>query len=479
MKPSATDGSVTAVTVSAVLGADAFTPAHLTDNLTSSDSGESGSLWLDVWRDVWRNPSAAGGLIVIILLALFCQFGDVFWRVNPSSMDITQISQAPSFGLQTRVIPDEPSPAPYPLPVVQTLQTIGEPNTESVRLVWPAAAPDPSHQLSSPHYRIYRHELPPSGWMDLGMPLMDTQQTYYEDLLRLESRTYYYSVAVIDNQGKISNVASIPVEVAHATRISALRERGLIDAHSASQNDAIPQTVTLPSHPLGTDKLGRDILARLIKGGQVSLFIGFFAPLLFVLYGTLYGALSGYFGGRIDTLMMANADFVIALPFLLFMILLRIAFGLTAADSGVSALLFALVILSWPSTARLVRGQVLQLRTAPYVDAARLQGASGFTIVWRHMLPNVFPSILVTLSFAIPSAIFTEAFLSFIGLGVVPPTPSWGSMCNDGLASFLTHPHELLFPALFISMTVLAFNLFGDGLRSALDVQARDRKEAG
>ena len=214
----------------------------------------------------------------------------------------------------------------------------------------------------------------------------------------------------------------------------------------------------------------------MIEGGRTSLFIGFVAPLLYVLFGSFYGAMAGYRGGRIDTGMMAFADFVIALPFLLFVILLRIAFGLGAGDSGITALLFALLLLSWPNSARLVRAQVLQLRSMAYVDAARLQGASGFYIVWKHMLPNVLPSILVTLSFAIPAAIFTEAFLSFIGLGVVPPASSWGSMCNEGLSTLLTHPHELIFPATFISLTVLAFNLFGDGLRDALDVQTREAR---
>ena len=214
----------------------------------------------------------------------------------------------------------------------------------------------------------------------------------------------------------------------------------------------------------------------MIEGGRTSLFIGFVAPLLYVLFGSFYGAMAGYRGGRIDTGMMAFADFVIALPFLLFVILLRIAFGLGAGDSGITALLFALLLLSWPNSARLVRAQVLQLRSMAYVDAARLQGASGFYIVWKHMLPNVLPSILVTLSFAIPAAIFTEAFLSFIGLGVVSPASSWGSMCNEGLSTLLTHPHELIFPAAFISITVLAFNLFGDGLRDALDVQTREAR---
>jgi oligopeptide transport system permease protein len=167
---------------------------------------------------------------------------------------------------------------------------------------------------------------------------------------------------------------------------------------------------------------------------------------------------------------------MIALPFLLFVILLRIAFGIGPGDSGITALIIALLLLSWPNTARLVRTQVLQLRKMAYVDAARLQGASGFYIVCKHMLPNVLPSILVTLSFAIPSAIFTEAFLSFIGLGVTPPSTSWGAMCNDGLSTLLTHPHELLFPAFFISVTVLAFNLVGDALRDALDVQVRESR---
>jgi oligopeptide transport system permease protein len=190
----------------------------------------------------------------------------------------------------------------------------------------------------------------------------------------------------------------------------------------------------------------------------------------------MYGAIAGYRGGKIDTVMMAFADFVIALPFLLFMMLLRIALGMGPGSNSLMALLVALVLLGWPNTSRLVRAQVLQLRNMAYIDAARLQGATGLYIVMKHMLPNVLPGILVTLSFAIPSAIFTEAFLSFIGLGVVPPATSWGSMCNDGLASFLIHPHELLFPAFFISITVMAFNLFGDGLRDALDVKMRESR---
>ncbi|MBI4924668.1 MAG: ABC transporter permease, partial [Bdellovibrio sp.] len=223
------------------------------------------------------------------------------------------------------------------------------------------------------------------------------------------------------------------------------------------------------------DYLGRDLLARLMFGARVSLFIGFFAPFLASIIGIFIGGISGYFGGAVDHWLMRLADFVLALPFLLFMILFKVVLGAGAGESGIQALLIAMVILSWTGLARLTRGQLLQLRESEFVQASRLLGAKSFYIILRHLLPNTLGVILVSITFAIPSAIFTEAFLSFIGMGVVPPTPSWGSMCNDGIQTFLTYPHEFFFPAVFISITVLAFNLFGDGLRDALDPKLRSR----
>ena len=144
--------------------------------------------------------------------------------------------------------------------------------------------------------------------------------------------------------------------------------------------------------------------------------------------------------------------------------------------AGLAVAAVALVLLGWPSTARLVRGQILQVRQEAYVSASQLLGARTGYLVLRHMIPQTMGVILVTLTFAVPSAIFTEAFLSFIGMGVAPPTPSWGSMANEGIRTMLSHPHELLFPAIVISVTVLAFNLLGDGLRDALDVRMRGRE---
>jgi oligopeptide transport system permease protein len=170
---------------------------------------------------------------------------------------------------------------------------------------------------------------------------------------------------------------------------------------------------------------------------------------------------------------MRVTDFVLALPFLLFMILFKVAFGAGPGESGIIPMLIALIALSWTGPARLTRGQILQLRESEFVQASRLLGAKPMYLILRHLLPNTLGVILVSLTFAIPNAIFTEAFLSFIGMGVVPPNPSWGSMANDGIQTFLTHPHEFFFPAVLISLTVLAFNLLGDGLRDALDPKMR------
>ena len=438
--------------------------------ITIMHDEQTGNLWRDVRRDIAHNPSALTGFFLMLLLLLFCTFGKLLWPVDPAALDLTQISQPPHLGLQTLIIYPEDIQRITAPENIHTLQLVEPAHTEAVKLVWPIN--------NTASFALYRHTLQPSGLQDLGLPLitLNTDSTSsiltYTDQLLLENRRYFYSLVSLDSAGKSLDTETLIVDVAHATPVENLRDTGMVFADGNH-----PETVQLPAHPFGTDKLGRDLLARLIEGGRTSLFIGFIAPLLYVLFGSLYGAMAGYRGGRIDTGMMAFADFVIALPFLLFVILLRIAFGLGAGDSGITALLFALLLLSWPNSARLVRAQVLQLRSMAYVDAARLQGASGFYIVWKHMLPNVLPSILVTLSFAIPAAIFTEAFLSFIGLGVVPPASSWGSMCNEVLSTLLTHPHELIFPAAFISVTVLAFNLFGDGLRDALDVQTREARQ--
>jgi oligopeptide transport system permease protein len=324
-------------------------------------------------------------------------------------------------------------------------------------------------------YSIYRSERKPEGLLGLGLPLETVNAgniVGFEDRLNLKSQPYYYSIVPTDGFDEFDVVTTIKVEPEQSITISQAVLQGL-----ATPDDLPGQVITLAFHPFGTDYLGRDILARLMQGARVSLFIGVVAPLIYVLFGVFYGGFAGYLGGKIDQILMRFADFVVALPFLLFMILFKIAFGIGPGESGVMPMLVALILLLWPATARLVRGQVLKIREQGYIEAARLLGGGSSYLILRHIIPNTMGVILVTLTFAVPSAIFTEAFLSFIGMGVAPPTPSWGSMCNEGVKTMLSHPHELFFPALFISITVLAFNLLGDGLTEALDSKMRTRDQ--
>ena len=349
-----------------------------------------------------------------------------------------------------------------------TISLSGDPTTRSVRLFW-----DPVPTASG--YRIYRNIADPKPDDALGLPLGDSltpSAVSFEDRLDIHAKRYWYSVVALDANGRESSAyTTLSVDVKRVITKDEAIAKGWVDP---ARTDLTPgTTVSMPLHVLGTDYLGRDMLARLMYGARVSLFIGIVAPFLYVLAGILYGSVAGFVGGHVDQGLMRFADFVVALPFLLFMILFKIAFGIGPGESGILPMLLAMVLLSWPSTARLVRGQILQIREEGYISASKLLGAKTNYLVMRHMIPNTMGVILVTLTFAVPSAIFTEAFLSFIGMGVAPPTPSWGSMCNEGIKTMLTAPHELIAPAIFISITVLAFNLLGDGLRDALDARMR------
>jgi oligopeptide transport system permease protein len=288
----------------------------------------------------------------------------------------------------------------------------------------------------------------------------------FEDTASLEVKTYYYTVTAKNLAGDES-IDPQTVEVKPERAISPS------DAAEYKADAKAGDVVTLPSVPFGTDSLGRDMLARLMMGGKVSLFIGFFASLVYVFIGVIIGGLSGFLGGRFDAWVVRVIDFINGLPFLLFMILLKVMLSVGPGESGIGAMMIALVALSWTGPARLVRGQILQLREAEFVQAARLLGARPGYLIARHLIPNLIGVILVALTFGIPSTIFTEAFLSFIGLGVASPATSWGAMCTDGVQTLLSKPHEFFFPAIFISLTVLAFNILGDGLRDALDPRMR------
>jgi len=219
---------------------------------------------------------------------------------------------------------------------------------------------------------------------------------------------------------------------------------------------------------LGADELGRDTLSRLLFGSQVSLAVGIMVQAIILPIGLVIGLTAGYFGGRIDNLLMRFTDIWYAFPDLLFVLVVVSVFG-----PSLLTIFGAIALVNWVGLARLVRGQVLSIKEKEFVEAARSSGSSPAKLILKHLLPNSLGPIIVTLTFGIPNAIFLEAVLSFLGVGIQPPTPTWGQMVFDGYEAIYANPSSVVFPALAIGFTLLAFTFVGDGLRDALDPRMR------
>lgn len=237
-----------------------------------------------------------------------------------------------------------------------------------------------------------------------------------------------------------------------------------------AQTDIVRTSFMAPNaeHWLGTDRFGRDVLSRILYGARISLSIGFIATLISVTLGTVIGALAGYFGGKIDAALMRFTDMVLAFPRLVLLIMIVALFS-----PSIAVMIIVLGLTQWPGTTRIVRGDVLSLREREFIQAAHALGMGKTRIIFRHLIPNVLAPVIVTATLGIGNTIVLEAGLSFLGLGVQPPAPSWGNMVADGRDSLLGAWWVATFPGLTIVLTVLAFNLVGDGLRDALDPRLR------
>ena len=310
---------------------------------------------------------------------------------------------------------------------------------------------------------------------------------------------------LLRNKASVVGLAIILGLIVLAVMAPAIAPKGY-DQQVLTDNHAIPRWLTYvfpnmkprgtpggyvkiaDQYPLGADDHGRDLLTRLIYGAQISLSIAFIGPIISLLVGISYGVISGAIGGRGDNIMMRIVDILYAFPGLLFIILLMTFFRnpppevhsawdqfrltMSQVDARFGGMFFIFVgigLTAWETMARLSRGQILSVKEKEYVEAARTIGAKPGRIMFRHMLPNIIGPLVVAESLAIPGYIATEAFLSFIGIGVNRPTPSWGSMISDGGAGIRSYPHEAIFPALALAVTMFAFNFLGDGLRDALD----------
>ncbi len=280
----------------------------------------------------------------------------------------------------------------------------------------------------------------------------------------------------------------VPYGYDEVIRVNGKRDRGLANlapfTYSEMEQKYIDEGGEVFPHIMGTDEIGRDYFVRVIYGTRVSLAVGFFASLVVLLIGLVYGSISGYFGGKLDMVMMRIVDIIYSLPDTLVIIVLSVVFdqtlknaisGTILAKIGTNMISIFIVygLLYWVSMARLVRGQILSIKENEYVLAAQSIGASSGRIIRKHILPNTMGVIFISTALQIPSAIFTESFLSFIGLGVQKPMPSLGSLASQARSGLQSFPFKLIFPALMICLIVLAFNLLGDGLRDAFDPKLR------
>ena len=227
------------------------------------------------------------------------------------------------------------------------------------------------------------------------------------------------------------------------------------------------------THPMGTDNAGRDMLARVLSGGQISLMVALISTFVSLLIGVSYGATAGYVGGRLDDLMMRIVDVLYSLPYVIIVIVLLALLPAKTPTGQLAQLFFALGAVSWLTMARIVRGQVMSLKNQEFVLAARATGVSTTRIIFRHLVPNTLGPVIVYATLTVPTVMLSEAFLSFLGLGVRPPRVSWGSLAAEGAQNLAIYPWQLVFPGVTMALMLFSLNFLGDGLRDALDPQMR------
>lgn len=416
---------------------------------------QSLSYWQDCWQRLWRNKTAIVSLVVIIIIILSAILFPIFWPYTYDQQNLAY-ANVPPF-LQLYKI-DE-NHYIYISNDFKAIQTDSEGN-----LLGPCKMLKDDKMKRMYIYEINQHPL----FIDYGGFFRANSQ-----LIKLEAN--YSKTGEIPVQAapflrdyfKDKDPEIKKVSIDEAKKIL---EREVKRLEVKYQDQVIEpfKTVSNKTFIWGSDSLGRDLFIRVMYGARMSLLVGVFAAVVNFVVGVIYGGISGYLGGRVDNIMMRIVDTISSIPMMLYVIMLMVVLG-----PGLHSIIIAMGLTYWVEMARIVRSQVLAMREQEFVMAATLLGVSTRKILTRHLIPNAMGPIMVALTMQIPSAMFTEAFLSFIGLGVSKPKASWGALANAALPGLYVNPYQLFFPALIMSITILALNLFSDGLRDSLDPMLR------
>ncbi|MDO4451990.1 MAG: ABC transporter permease [Lachnospiraceae bacterium] len=403
-----------------IISKEKLCPVHFTEADAQDVSGPSLTYAQDVWRRLKKNKLSILGLCIVIMILLLAIFGQFLSKHDYSTQNLSMSNLPPvwkcyDIGLDNYVY----------IHKEYTLYEVTEKGEVVKRY-------EPEKENKAMRSRIYK--------LDGKKVEVD-----YSGAVK---------AAALEKKGKVKE----------AEKIDTVQLK--VDGKQVDLSN--PIKVRNKSHIFGTDYLGRDLFARVMYGARISLLVALIATAVQFGIGVLYGGIAGYAGGKVDNIMMRIVDIISTVPLTLYVVLLMVVMG-----PGLKTIMIALGTVYWVDMARLVRGQILTIKNQEYVLAAKTIGASHWRIMVRHLIPNAMGAIIITLTMNIPSAIFTESFLSFIGLGVSAPAASWGTLANDALGSLRTYPYQLFFPALFICLTVLAFNFLGDGLRDALDPKLR------
>jgi oligopeptide transport system permease protein len=367
--------------------------------------------WKDAWRRLKKNVLAMGGLVVILLMTLFAIFGPMITPYTYSDQIVGYANIPPRIELMK--------------------------------------ADDVYFYFNGTQYNLYS----------------STKEGRLTAKLRETSRDIPNQKFYFDYQGE-----TVTLDYSYKIRPELADEGINYSIIFRGEEYKVPYgTVSNKLFPWGSDEFGRDVLTRVMYGARISLFIALVAALVNLIIGVIYGSIAGLEGGLVDDIMMRVLDVIDSIPLLLYVILIMVIFN----DNSMFTVILTLGLVYWVGMARLVRGQVLGLKNQEFVLAARSLGVSKYKIVLKHLIPNALGPIIVSITMMIPAAIFTEAFLSFIGLGASAPQSSWGTLANAAVAVFRSSFYQLVYPAAAIAVTILAFNFFGDGLRSALDPKLR------